>query len=78
MVVENGSWNLEESCLAFATMFGVATAGLQLAPTENALSVVLTIQINLVIASIIKVSYLPDILGKSDKSRWILCWNSTF
>ena len=78
MIVENDSWNLKKSCLAFATMFDVVTADLQLTLTENALSVVLIIQINLIIASIIKISYLSDILNKSDKSHYILCWNSIF
>ena len=44
-----------ELCLAFAVMFGVAAAALQLAPTENALSVV---QINLVVAHM-RSSFLP-------------------
>ena len=78
MIIENDSWNLKKLCLAFATMFDVVTVDLQLTFTENALSVILIIQINLVIASIIKVSYLSDILNKSDKSHYILCWNSTF
>ncbi len=73
MIIENDSWNLKKSCLIFAIMFDVVTADLQLMLTENALSVVLIIQINLIIINIIKISYLSDILNKSDKSYYILC-----
>ena len=78
MIIKNDSWNLKKSYLVFAIIFDIVTADLQLIFTENTLSVILIIQINLIIISIIKVSYFSDILNKSDKSCYILCWNSTF
>ena len=78
MIVENNSWNLKKLYLVFVIMFDVIITDFQLMLTENTLSVVLIIQINLVITNIIKVSYLSDILSKFDKFYYILCWNSTF
>ena len=73
MIIENDSWNLKKLYLAFAMMFDVIIADFQLTFTENTLFIVLIIQINLIITSIIKVSYLSDILNKSDKFYYILC-----